>query len=222
MVRKSAPIMPSGVQLSRPIVPPGRHTRTSSSATCLVVRREHRADRGHDDVEGLVLERQVLGVGLDPLELEPLGLGRRAAGVEQLGRQVARDHVSRPPEQPGSRRCRCRRRRRGRACQDRCRRPRPVAGPAAAERLDHRRVVARRPHRAVARLQLGIVHRRRHGSSCPVGAADHTPRRGSCPSRAGRCSAHRHGVAAQARLRARGSALWAGGRRTVAIASSGY
>ena len=33
MVRNSAPIMPSGVQLSRAIVPPGRQTRTSSSAT---------------------------------------------------------------------------------------------------------------------------------------------------------------------------------------------
>ena len=32
IVRKSAPIMPSGVQLSSPIVPPGRQTRTSSSA----------------------------------------------------------------------------------------------------------------------------------------------------------------------------------------------
>ena len=33
IVRNSAPSMPSGVQLSRPMVPPGRQTRTSSSAT---------------------------------------------------------------------------------------------------------------------------------------------------------------------------------------------
>ncbi len=33
MVRNSAPIIPSGVQLNSPIVPPGRQTRTSSSAT---------------------------------------------------------------------------------------------------------------------------------------------------------------------------------------------
>ena len=32
MARNSAPSMPSGVQLSSAIVPPGRHTRTSSSA----------------------------------------------------------------------------------------------------------------------------------------------------------------------------------------------
>ena len=38
------PMKPSGVQLSRPMVPPGRVTRTSSSATGLVVRREHDAD----------------------------------------------------------------------------------------------------------------------------------------------------------------------------------
>ena len=29
IARKSAPIIPSGVQLSRPIVPPGRQTLTS-------------------------------------------------------------------------------------------------------------------------------------------------------------------------------------------------
>ena len=33
IVLKRAPIMPSGVQLSIPIVPPDLHTRTSSSAT---------------------------------------------------------------------------------------------------------------------------------------------------------------------------------------------
>ena len=33
IVRKSAPIIPSGVQLSSAIVPPGLQTRTSSSAT---------------------------------------------------------------------------------------------------------------------------------------------------------------------------------------------
>jgi hypothetical protein len=62
----------------------------SSSATSWWLRREHRADRGHDHVVGLVVERQVLCIGLNPLELQPLGLGAGAAGLEQLGRQVAR------------------------------------------------------------------------------------------------------------------------------------
>ena len=42
----------------------------------LVVRREHHADRRHDDVEGRGLERQVLGVGRDPLDVEPFGRRR--------------------------------------------------------------------------------------------------------------------------------------------------
>jgi hypothetical protein len=48
-----------------------------------VVGSEHRADRGHDDVEAPTLERQVLGVGLDPGELEPLpsARGREALPV---------------------------------------------------------------------------------------------------------------------------------------------
>ena len=54
-----------------------------------MVRREHDADRGHDHVERLVRERQVLGVGLDPLELEALCLRDLTTGVEQLRRQVA-------------------------------------------------------------------------------------------------------------------------------------
>jgi hypothetical protein len=54
----------------------------------LVERREHDADRGHDDVEGLVAERQMLGVCFDPLEVEPGGLGLLATGFEQLRRQV--------------------------------------------------------------------------------------------------------------------------------------
>ena len=34
MVANICPMKPSGVQLSTPIVPPGRQTRTSSSAAC--------------------------------------------------------------------------------------------------------------------------------------------------------------------------------------------
>jgi len=57
------------------------------------MRCEHRADRGHHDVVRPFLERQVLGVGLDPLELDPLGFRPRPAGVEQLGSQIACGHV---------------------------------------------------------------------------------------------------------------------------------
>jgi hypothetical protein len=51
--------------------------------------REHRADRGHDHVERLVVELEVLGVGFDPFELDPIGLRPAATRLQQLGRQVA-------------------------------------------------------------------------------------------------------------------------------------
>jgi len=47
-----------------------------------VVGGEHHADRGDDDIEAGVLERQILGVGLGPLELNALGRGAGAPGVE--------------------------------------------------------------------------------------------------------------------------------------------
>jgi hypothetical protein len=87
-VAKSRPTNPSGVQLSTPIVPSGRQTRTSSAAGRGVVRGEHDADAGQDDVEGGVLEGQRLRVGLAPLELGAGGGGALAPVVEELGREV--------------------------------------------------------------------------------------------------------------------------------------
>ena len=52
----------------------------------LVVGREHRADRGDDDVEGLVLEGQVLGVGLDPRDVDAGGR-RRGGGPPRAARE---------------------------------------------------------------------------------------------------------------------------------------
>ena len=79
--------------LGRPAQQPDRAARAADAhelvGDVLVVRREHRADRGHDDVERLVLERQLLGVGLHPLELEPLGL-RAARGRPRAARASGR------------------------------------------------------------------------------------------------------------------------------------
>ena len=146
--------MPSGVQLRRPIVPPGRQTRTSSSATVLVVRREHRADRGHDDVEGFVVEREILCVGFDPLELEPLGSLRGPARVEQLRGEVARGHVGAALRRRKRRVARARRHvQDAHAVADSARFDQ--RGPERQqERLDHGGVVARRPHLPVAALEL--------------------------------------------------------------------
>ncbi len=104
-----------------------------------------------------VLERQVLGVGLDPVELEALrpparrapassssGSGRSrspsrrgaAAGIEALPVPAATSSTRWPGRDPA-----------------RLDEPRPER---QQERLDHRRVVARGPHRAVAGLELGV------------------------------------------------------------------
>ena len=53
-----------------------------------MVRGEDRAERRGDDVELAICERERLGVGLDPLELHPVGLGLTAARLEVLRRQV--------------------------------------------------------------------------------------------------------------------------------------
>ena len=55
-----------------------------------VVGGEHDPDRRDHDVERGVGERERLGVGLDPLDDEPLGFGPAAADVEQRRRQVGR------------------------------------------------------------------------------------------------------------------------------------
>ena len=54
----------------------------------LMIGGEHRAERGGDDVERPVVERERLGVGLDPLELDPAGARFTTARLEVLRREV--------------------------------------------------------------------------------------------------------------------------------------
>ena len=92
MVANIRPMNPSGVQLSSPMVPPGRVTRSSSSAAPLVVRREHHAQARDHRVERGVGVRQRLRV--------PLLASRRSrrpprpppSGLEELRGEVGRDH----------------------------------------------------------------------------------------------------------------------------------
>ena len=84
---------PSGVQLARAIVPPGRETRSSSAAVRCVVGGEHRAEDGRDRVEGRVGERQRLGVSLEELDVEPFRGRALAAALEQRRHVVDADHV---------------------------------------------------------------------------------------------------------------------------------
>ena len=53
-----------------------------------MIRREHRAEAGGDDVEGVVVEGQGFGVGFGPLEVRARGACGAAAGGEVFGRQI--------------------------------------------------------------------------------------------------------------------------------------
>jgi hypothetical protein len=58
-----------------------------------VVGREHRAERRDDAGKARIVERQLLGVGLDPLDLDAR-LGRPATRVlEKLRRHIRADHL---------------------------------------------------------------------------------------------------------------------------------
>ena len=74
-------------------MPPGPADPDQLVGGLLVVRREHHADAGQHGVELAVVERQGLGVGLPPVEVDAALGGGRAPGVEQLGGQVAGDDV---------------------------------------------------------------------------------------------------------------------------------
>nr|WP_303629807.1 hypothetical protein [Actinomadura madurae] len=87
------PMKPSGVQLSRPIVPPGPADAHQLVRRGLVVRGEHDAHAGQDGVELVLRERQGLGVGLPPPQRRAAACRRVPSGVQQFRRQVARDHV---------------------------------------------------------------------------------------------------------------------------------
>ena len=130
MVANICPMKPSGVQLSRPIVPPGRQTRTSSSAAgwwCganMTPTHEMTASNSPSS------NGRCSASATCQLSVEALGLGALAAGLEQLGREVAWRRRRRRRGRPGWRRCRSRRRRRGRARPARCRPPRRATGRA--------------------------------------------------------------------------------------------
>jgi hypothetical protein len=76
-----------------PIVPPRAADPHHLVGDRLVVGSEERANGGGDDVELGGGEGQRLGVGLYPLELDPVCLGLAAPGVEVLRRQIRGDHL---------------------------------------------------------------------------------------------------------------------------------
>ena len=82
-VRKSSPMNPSGVQLARAIVPPGRQTRRSSAAACAWSGANIDPNTDVTASERRVRERQGFGVAFEQLDGEALGLRPEAAALEQ-------------------------------------------------------------------------------------------------------------------------------------------
>ena len=135
-----------------------------------MVRGEHHSDAGQHAVEGAVLERQRLGVGDLPRDVEPAQLREPTPRVEELRREVARGGA---------------RSRGGRGQGGVARSGGDVEHPvtdADTRRVDERgteagdhlardgRVVAERPHRAVPSLErcVGPLRRVEHLRAGPA------------------------------------------------------
>ena len=194
------PMKPSGVQLIIPIVPPGRHTRTSSSAAGLMVRREHRPDSRTSPRRSRRRRTAAPRRRPPPSPARTPRRGRRArARVEQLGRQVAGGHVGARLARPGSRHCPCLRRRREHAGRPGCRRPGRARGPSVGDQIrGDRGIVARRPHRPVLGLEPPARHPARPAAMSSSRSSVHSlmaASRACCPA------TPRMGPAAQARHR---------------------
>ena len=93
MVLNSWPMKLSGVQLARPILPPGRHTRIISSAACswFGVNITPKVDSTTSKLASA--KGSALGVGLAEHDRQALGLGALAAALEQGADIVGRHHL---------------------------------------------------------------------------------------------------------------------------------
>ncbi len=81
------------MKLAIPIAPPGPADPEQLIGDRLMVGREHGAERRRDDVELAVRERQRLGVGDDPLDVDTPLASLVLAGRETFRRQVGGDDV---------------------------------------------------------------------------------------------------------------------------------
>ena len=156
IVRNSPPIMPSGVQLSRPIVPPGRQTRTSSSAASWwwganitpiadITTSKDSSSNGRcsasasthsSSAPAASARARPASSSSGVRSLAVTWAPASAAGIEALPVPAATSSTSRARPDPAG-----------------LDEPRAERGQ---ERLDHRRVVAGRPHLAVPGLQLRV------------------------------------------------------------------
>ncbi len=159
---KNSAARPSGVKLIIPIVPPGRQTRRSSSATFWWSGANIAPNEEVIDVELALAEGERLGVRLHPLELDPLCACLAAARLEVLRREV-RGHHLRPGLGGADGDVARSRGHVEHALTGRDPTGRDEHGPEPPDRLLRERVVvAERPHRPFGSLVLSIELRRRY------------------------------------------------------------
>ena len=180
IVRNSAPIMPSGVQLSSPIVPPGRQTRTISSADSWwcganITPIEDITTSNDSSSNGRFSASASTQSSSRPTACARARPASSSSGVEIAGGDV-RAGLG------GGERCVARARGdvehlHARADPGRLDEPGPEW---QQERLDHGRVVAGCPHRAVARLELGVGCGRQGASPSVVDAGTVSPAQRRC------------------------------------------
>ena len=145
-VLNSWPMKPSGVQLARPILPPGLQTRSSSAAalswsgvniTPKVETPTSKLPSANGSASASASRNSIA---------QPFGRGALAAALEQRRHVVGRGHVAPAARRRRASRCRCRRRRRAPCCRRAGRAPRtaPRRRSAAWCRRRHSRPRTRR------------------------------------------------------------------------------
>ncbi len=93
MVLNSWPMKLSGVQLARPILPPGRQTRIEFVRRLLLIGREHDAEGRKHDIEAGIREGKRFRVGFLERDRQALGFGAVAATIEKRADIVRRHDV---------------------------------------------------------------------------------------------------------------------------------
>ena len=93
MVANICPMKPSGVQLSTPMVPPGRQTRTSSSAACWWCGANITPMAEITTSNSASSYGSASASAVCQVSSQALGGGRGPADVEQLGGQIGGGHL---------------------------------------------------------------------------------------------------------------------------------
>ena len=94
IVLKTWPMKPSGVQLARPIGRPAARRAAARPRRCVLVGREHHAEGRDRDVEAPSANGSASASAARNVDRQALGLGARAAALEQRRHVVGRGDVA--------------------------------------------------------------------------------------------------------------------------------